>query len=130
MAGNPKPKKGSDFIGSQFENLLKLGLSPDEANQVLADDAKIEKGEKLFELTADQEKASKKARQVSKTPTVYNFQKLERKADDTKRIIIQKLVETLAPDCDETPVIVNPEREIIFMWNEKKYKITLSAPRK
>ena len=72
--------------------------------------------------------ASKTARQADRTPTVYNFQKRERKVDNDKREIIQTLDDALCDLVDDVEV-VNPEREILFTYNDKKYKIVLSAPR-
>jgi hypothetical protein len=44
------------------EKLMKnLGISREEALQVIADDKAIDKGEKLFELSAEQKKAAKQA---------------------------------------------------------------------
>ena len=107
-----------------------LGLSREEAEQLIADDEAIDKGAKLFELTPEQEKASKKARQADRKPTVYNLDntggKRSKKADATKAEIMQKLL-----DCfDESePQVINAEREFTFTYNERKFKITLSAPR-
>ena len=55
--------------------LYKLGLSKEEIADVLEKDKLIDKGEKLFELSKEQEQASKKARSTTatKTPTVYTF---------------------------------------------------------
>ena len=51
-------------MSKQVEALRKLGLTDAEIEQVLADDKRIDKGEKLFELTTEQEKASKQARKA------------------------------------------------------------------
>ena len=50
-----------------------LDISKEEAKQLVEDDKKIDRGEKLFELSPEQEKASKKARQSGRKPTVYKF---------------------------------------------------------
>ena len=72
-------------MSKQIEALRKLGLSDAEIEQVLADDKRIDKGEKLFELTAEQEKASKQARKADRAPTVYKLDntagKRSKKAD-------------------------------------------------
>jgi hypothetical protein len=122
----------------QIQKLRKLGLSEEEIQQVLADDKRIDKGEKLFELTAEQEKASKKARQFdrNKKPTVYKLDnekgKRSKKSDDDKQFLIEAVMCGLADVAGiagETVEVVNPEREIIFNFRDKKYKIVLSAPR-
>lgn len=111
----------------QIEAMKRLGMSETEIADVLESDKRIDKGEKLFELTAEQKQAEKKAKGTG-TRTVYNFQKRERKADNDKREIIQTLDDALCDLVDNVEV-TNPEREILFTYNEKKYKIVLSAPR-
>lgn len=116
-------------MDKQLEALMRLGLTAQEAKQVLEDDKRIDRGEKLFELTEEQKQAERKAKNVD-VKTVYNFQKRERKADEIK----QGLIELLAGVVKEQPMcnsleITNPEREFLFMWAGKKYKVVLSAPR-
>ena len=105
-----------------------LDISEAEARQVMEDDQRIDRGEKLFELDSDQKQAEKKARSTG-TRTVYNFQKRERRADNDKREIINCLDEALCGIADKMTEIVNPEREILFTYNGKNYKVVLSAPR-
>ena len=114
----------------QEKALFSLGLSPEEVAEVLADDAKIDKGEKLFELTEDQQKASKKARAAGRVPGVYKFDKRERKTDEDKRHLMRVLEDAVCGLSETLVEVVNPERELVFVYNGKKYKITLSAPRK
>lgn len=112
--------------------MKKLGFSDSEIKDVLEADARIDKGENLFELTAEQKKAEKKARmtgQKKKAPTVYNLQKRERKTNNDKREIIQCIDDALCCLVDDVEVI-NPERELEFFYNEKRYRIILSAPHK
>ena len=47
---------------SQLEAMRKLGMTEEEIADVVKSDEAIDKGEKLFELTVEQEKASKQAR--------------------------------------------------------------------
>ena len=106
-----------------------LDITPKEVLEMLADDERIDKGEKLFELTPEKQKASKKARQVARgastTPT-----KRERKADNDKAFLIGLFEEKLNEIGDVADlVIVNPERELTFTLNNRKFKIVLSAPR-
>ena len=115
-------------MNKQIEAMKKIGMTDAEIAEVLAADKAIDQGEKLFELSADQEKASKQARQVSRAPTVYKFQKKEKKVDNEKRQIIQQLVSAVAPNGEAE--IINPEREFLFTVGEKKYKVVLSVPRK
>ena len=105
-----------------------LDITHDEALEMLADDERIDKGEKLFELDPELEKGAKKARQVarsvSKTPT-----KRERKADTDKGTLIQTLADSLDNLDIEDIEIINPEREFVFKLNGRKFKVVLSAPR-
>lgn len=113
---------------NQIEAMKKIGMSDAEIANVLESDKRIDKGEKLFELTAEQKQAEKKAKGTG-TRTVYNFQKRERKADNDKHEIIETLCKGLCAELVDDIEIINPEREIIFTYNDKKYKIVLSAPR-
>ena len=113
----------------QMEALIKLGLSEAEARQVIEDDKRIDKGEDLFPLNAEQKSTEKKMRQADRKPTVYNFNKRERKSDNDKRFLMDSVLEMLTTNATEINVI-NPEREVEFIYNGRKFKITLSAPRK
>lgn len=115
---------------SQFDALMKLGLSEQQARQTLEDDARIDRGENLFDLTPEQEKVSKQMRGVGRAPG-YRFDKRERKPNEPKRLLIEALAITLqgVPGA-EAVTATNPEREINFLFNGVKYRVTLSAPRK
>ena len=121
----------------QMEALIKLGLSEAEARQVIEDDKRIDKGEDLFPLNAEQKSTEKKMRQADRKPTVYNFNKRERKSDNDKRFLMDSVLWMLTTnDGDGDAVnateinVINPEREVEFIYNGRKFKITLSAPRK
>ena len=113
-----------------------LRISREEAIQVIEDDKRIDKGEKLFELTADQKAVEKKMRQAPRTAEA-KAPKRERKTDNDKRFLIDSLVWALTTDTEnagdnvlaQNVEIVNPEREFLFTYNGKKYKVVLSAPR-
>lgn len=106
-----------------------LDITQEEVLEMLKDDERIDKGEKLFELDAELEKGAKKARQASRsansTPT-----KRERKADTDKGFLIGLIKDTLN-ECGDIAnlTIVNQERELTFELNDRKFKIVLSAPR-
>jgi DNA-binding transcriptional MerR regulator len=117
-------------MNTQIQAMRKLGFTDEEIAEVIEADKKIDQGEKLFELTAEQEKASKQARQADRKPRAYDLDntggKRNKKADNDKSEIMLKLL-----DCfDEyEPQVINAEREFTFTYNERKFKITLSAPR-
>ena len=109
-----------------------LGISQEEAEQLVVDDEAIDKGAKLFELSAEQEKASKKARAIGTktTPTKPTPTKRERKADNDKVMLMETLQSALGELAEVTDIdVTNAEREMIFFCNDRKFKIVLSAPR-
>ena len=119
-------------MSKQIEAMRKLGMTEEEIKQVLADDKRIDKGEKLFELTAEQTKASREARQADRKPTVYKLDnadgKRSKKANTDKAFLIDLLTRSLPPHGMGIE-IANPEREFTFIYNNTKYKITMSCPR-
>ena len=125
--------KVGETLSPQIKAMLKLGLTEAEIQQVLEDDKRIDKGEKLFELTAEQEKASKQARQADRKPTVYKLDnangKRSKKANTDKQAIINALDEAICRIADAQSEVTNAEREILFHFNGVKYKVVLSAPR-
>lgn len=115
----------------QIQKLMSLlGCSREDALQVIADDKRIDKGEKLFELTEEQKQASKQARQAPRTPTVYKFAKREKKAKPEKAQICSAMIEGLNALGIADLEITNEEREFLFTLNGVKYKVTLACPRK
>ncbi len=114
----------------RIQNLMKrLGISEAEAKDLLEDDKAIDKGEKLFELTDEQKKAVKKVTRADSKPRSTPT-KREKASDSVKLGLIELFTEVLKdqPMCNSVE-IVNPEREFLFMWAGKKYKVTLSCPR-
>lgn len=112
----------------QIEAMKKLGMTDEEIADVLECDKKIDKGEKLFELSPELEKGAKKARQAKRAPTVYKFNTRERKADNEKQELINIISTAIGEHCQNLE-ITNKEREMVFFYKNKKYKIVLSAPR-
>lgn len=120
-------------MDKQVEKLMKaLGISEEEALQVIEDDKAIDKGEKLFELTAEQKKASKSVRQGDRKPTVYKFDTSKRKRPENvgKRNLIDAIQNALIEVGAESMEVTNAERELNFVVNGTKYKVVLSCPRK
>ena len=115
-----------DKIKCLMEN---LGCDYETAKQVAEDDMRIDKGEKLFEQTAEQKANSKKYRQGDRKPTVYKLDKRERKADADKRQLIALLCASVGEVADNEPTVSNIERQIDFEFKGRKFRIVLSAPR-
>ena len=117
-----------------MENKIKclmenLGCDYETAKQVVLDDERIDKGEKLFEQTAEQKANSKKYRQGDRKPTVYKLDKRERKADADKRQLIALLCATVGEVADNEPTVTNIERQVDFEFRGRKFRVVLSAPR-
>lgn len=116
----------------QIAHLMKtLDISEAEAKQMIADDEAIEKGADPFPLTTEQKKASKQARGTG--TRAYTFTKRERKPDEDKRFLVDLLMHSLFRCSLQNAVdkinVINPERQIDFVYNDRKFRIVLSAPR-
>ncbi|MBR2506863.1 MAG: hypothetical protein IKB70_08225 [Bacilli bacterium] len=120
---------------AQIVALRKLGLTDEEITEVLADDKKVDRGEKLWELTDEQKKVAK-AMTVSdtktkKAPTVYKFEKkTNRKENTTKSAIIAEIANFLTEKGYDLVEITNKERQIAFKVGENDYELTLVQKRK
>ena len=115
----------------QIQALKNLGLTDEEVTEVLADDEKIDKGAKLFELPDELKEGAKKARNAGNCKGYTKPTNREKKVDNDKREIINLIAETVENITDEGTAYINhPEREIEFVKGGRKYKIVLSCPRK
>lgn len=114
---------------NQIEKLMRiLGVTEAEAKEIVETDKRIDRGEKLFELSDELKAGAKKARQAERKPTTYDFSKRERKADNQKAEILKLLaaaVDLIATDIN----VVNEEREFVFVSSGRKFKVVLSCPR-
>ena len=113
---------------SQIVAMRKLGMTEEEIADIIKTDKEIDKGAKHFELSAEQKKAEKKMRQADRKPTVYQLDntggKRSKKADNDKAHLINLLADAIGE-----VNIINPEREFEFVYNDRKFKVVLSAPR-
>lgn len=118
----------------QVQNLMeKLGISEEDALQLIEDDKRIDKGEKLFELTEEQKKNAKKATNVGEKTKKSTKKAPIRKKNDTKALIITELSDFLTQNAEivaENVEIVNAERQISFKIGENSYSLTLTQHRK
>lgn len=112
-----------------------LNISREEAIELIKEDEKIDKMTSTSEINSDmsveQVKAAKTARQADRKKTVFNFDvsKREKKANPDKRILIENLRASVQAVGGTDIEVTNLEREMIFKFNNVKYKIVLSAPR-
>lgn len=110
-----------------------LGCSIFEAEQIVADDKKIDKGQEVdFGLTKEQEKQALKYANVKehKKPAVYKFDKRERKADTTKEGVIEQISQFLIENGYENVEITNKSKLIAFKIGEDNYEFNLIRKRK
>lgn len=112
-------------MNEQLEKLIALGMTEEEAKQVLQDDDEIAHGADLFPLTPEQEKASAQARRAERKKDAKPRER-KRKEDAEKRELIDSIVQNLIAD---NVIVTNPERQIDFDYHGRKFRIVLSAPR-
>lgn len=115
---------------TQVEKLMQtLNITETEALELIESDKEIDRGAKLFELPDELKAGAKKARQAERK-TNSTPSKRERKVNTDKLEIMETISKALTTDLvDDVGEIVN-ERELVFYFNEVKYKLTLSCPRK
>lgn len=120
---------------TQKETIMRvLEVSSQEADEILAYDKAVEQGLKTpYDLTAEQEKETRKYRQAGRKLTVYNWQKKrERKPNATKGGLIEELFNFLSKNSDfeiENCEITNAERQIAFSVGENNFELTLVQKR-
>ena len=104
-----------------------------EAEQIIADDKKIDKGEAVdFGLSKEEEKKALKYANVRehKKPMVLNLTKREKKVDVTKEGVIQPLYDFLSENGYEDTQILNKSKLIGFRIGEDDYELNLIRKRK
>jgi len=126
-------------IENRVNALVAKGYSKEEAETLVQEDIIIDTGGSCDwedDFTDEQMKVSRQARQadreVSKTPA-----KRKRAEDPDKRMLMRVLYLALTDEDQNNPAVadrnsvevLNPEREIEFTYNGRKFKLTLSAPR-
>ena len=117
------------------KNMSILGISRDEAVALVASDAEIDRMTSSKEidsdLTEEQRKNAKGARQADRKPTVFKFDTSKRKRaeNSSKRSLIECLNSALTNYGATEIEVTNVEREIVFFADGTKYKVVLSAPR-
>lgn len=107
-----------------------LQCSRAEAINVIECDLKIDKGEKLFELTDEQKKVEKAMRSTgTRKVDAYGKSTERKKKIDDDKIYLMNLIAKALANCDKFE-ITNPQSTIELVYNGRKFKIVLSAPRK
>lgn len=120
---------------TQKEKLMRiLDLTAEQAEQLIADDKAVDRGEKMdFDLTPEQQKVAKKMTNTvaKKAPTIYKFDKRKNTKENTpKANLIADLAEFLKEKGYLDVEIVNAERQIAFKNEENSFELTLIQKRK
>lgn len=112
----------------QIQKLMKsLNISREEAIELMEEDKRIDRGEKLYELDPELEKGAKKARQAERKANTTT--KREKKAKPEKAELCSAMMEGLGGLGITEFNVTNAEREFLFTHNGTKYKVTLACPR-
>ena len=122
---------------NQIKRIMEgLNCSRAEAEQILADDKAIDRGERMpFDLDKEKEKEAKKYLRTGtrKTPTAYNLDNKEgkrsRKENPTKATIISEIAQFLTENGYENVEITNKERQIALKVGENAFELTLVQKR-
>ena len=114
----------------KIQKMMKsLGISREEAIQLMEDDKEIDRGAKLFELPDELKAGAKKARSTGTRKTTSTTKK-EKKVNNEKKNLIEVLRSAVeGEELTESVEVINDEREFIFYHNGTKYKIVMSCPR-
>ena len=111
----------------KIQKLMKsLDISREEALELIEEDKRIDRGEKLYELDPELEKGAKKARQADRKQTTA---KREKKAKPEKAELCSAMMAGLGELEITEFTVTNAEREFLFTHNGTKYKVTLACPR-
>ena len=122
-------------MDSQIERIMRsLKCSRAEAEEILAEDKKIDRGEAVdFDLSAEEHKrAMKNAKTGTREPKGEKTAKKQRETPE-KEQIIQVLATFLQESANFEPnsvEITNKTRQISFKIGENAYDLTLIAKRK
>ena len=116
---------------SQIERIMNgLKCSREEAEQILADDKAIDRGERMsFDLDKETEKQAKKWANTGTRQT--NGEKTERKHKEnpTKATIIAEIANFLTENGYDSVEITNKERQIALKVGENAFELTLVQKR-
>lgn len=117
---------------TQIDRIMKnLRCSREEAESILAEDKRIDRGERVdFDLDLETEKRAKKFANAGTRTTKEG--KTARKAPEnpTKEGVITAISNFLTENGYSSVEITNKTRQIAFVLNGKKYELTLIEKRK
>ena len=117
---------------SQKEKLMRiLGCTEAEAEDIIASDKAIDKGERVyFDLDPETEKQAKKMINVETHKKSAEKTVRTRKENPTKASIISEIAQFLTENGYKNVDITNKERQIAFSADGNSYEFTLVQKRK
>lgn len=117
---------------TQIDRIMRnLKCSREEAESILAEDKRIDRGERVdFDLDPEAEKRAKKYANAG-TRTVKEGKTARKKPENpTKEGVIAQIANFLTENGYNSVEITNKTRQIAFKIGEDAYEITLIAKRK
>jgi hypothetical protein len=116
---------------SQIERIMNgLRCSREEAEQILADDKAIDRGERMsFDLDKETEKQAKKWANTGTRQTTSEKTERKRKENPTKASIISEIARFLTENGYDSVEITNKERQIALKVGENAFELTLVQKR-
>lgn len=120
----------------QLQAFKKLGYSDAQIEEMLEDDKAVDRGETLpWDMSKEEHKKAMKYANADehKKPTVYKFDKRERKENTPKRTIIEAITAFLNENKAFSPqnvTVLNKERQISFNYANETFEIVLTQKRK
>ena len=116
---------------SQIERIMNgLKCSREEAEQILADDKAIDRGERMsFDLDKETEKQAKKWANTGTRAVASEKTERKRKENPTKASIIAEIANFLTENGYDSVEITNKERQIALKVGENAFELTLVQKR-
>lgn len=118
----------------QLQAFRKLGYSQEQIDEMLEDDALVDKGEIMeWDLSAEEHKKAMKQANADEHKKPTAPVKRERKANPTKEGIVAEIATFLTEKSEfatENVEITNKQGKIAFQIGEDKFEITLTQKRK
>ena len=116
---------------SQIERIMNgLKCSREEAEQILADDKAIDRGERMsFDLDKETEKQAKKWANTGTRAVASEKTERKRKENPTKASIISEIANFLTENGYDSVEITNKERQIALKVGENAFELTLVQKR-
>lgn len=120
---------------TQKEAIMRiLGVSSEEADQILADDKEVDRGKKMdWDMSDVEHRKAMKNANADEHKKPKEPVKRERKANPTKGGIIAGLATFLTENAafnTQNVQIANPERTVTFQIGDNSFELTLIQKRK